>query len=340
MKNRLYFVLIFVFLSTIATQAQDTIRRVSRKYYVNHPHWSDDTLELDTCITTWYHYFSGNARGETAKRCYTKDSLKVYGVAAAINVAGMTFPRGDTGIPHVIDTTYDSVCEYFRLYKYNSTGGLDVIAQTRVCALDSIVGYLMFKPQENLMGIYESYFEDGPITVIDTFFVGFTQYLDTQIVVDGRNMWLHWRMCLGCASFSLDLRYYMNLPDEELDEGFHHDKYCGWERFYRDSYYIFPIYNPDEYHPTPDPEPEGIDEGSGLARYVTVSPNPAQTEVKVVSSFPLKTIEAIDATGKKVYSQATSGPQATLDVREWPSGIYVLNVSTSVGVFTKKIVVK
>lgn len=215
----------------------------------------------------------------------------------------------------------------------NPTGNLDVIAQTQVCALDSIVGYLMFLPQENLMGIYESYFEDGPITVVDTFYVGFTQYLDTQTVVDGRNMWLHWRMCLGTVG-----RYCTDVPDFPLelhDVVYSHDNYSGWQRYFK-KVYLFPIYNPEEIYP---PTPEGIAEGGVLERYVTVSPNPARTEVKVVSSFPIKTMEAFNATGQKVCSLPASGPQAVLDVREWSSGTYVLNINTIAGMVTKKVVV-
>ena len=331
MKKEFFFVLM-LFLTTVGIQAQDTINRLSPKYYVNHPHWSDDTLKLDTAYLTSRYYFSANAHGETAKQCYAKDSLKIYGVAAAIYVEGVTFPNHG-GTPLVIDTSYDSVCEYFRLYKKNPTGNLDVIAQTQVCALDSIVGYLMFLPQENLMGIYESYFEDGPITVVDTFYVGFTQYLDTQTVVDGRNMWLHWRMCLGTVG-----RYCTDVPDFPLelhDVVYSHDNYSGWQRYFK-KVYLFPIYNPEEIYP---PTPEGIAERGVLERYVTVSPNPARTEVKVVSSFPIKTMEAFNATGQKVCSLPASGPQAVLDVREWPSGTYVLNINTMAGMVTKKIVV-
>ena len=326
MKKEFFFVLM-IFLTTVGIQAQDTINRLSPKYYVNHPHWSDDTLKLDTAYCTSRYWFSANAHGETAKQCYAKDSLKIYGVAAAIDIgAGQSQSN-------VIDTSYDSVCEYIRLYKKNPTGNLDVIAQTQVCALDSIVGYLMFLPQENLMGIYESYFEDGPITVVDTFYVGFTQYLDTQTVVDGRNMWLHWRMCLGTVG-----RYCTDVPDFPLelhDIVYSHDNYSGWQRYFK-KVYLFPIYNPEEIYP---PTPEGIAERGVLERYVTVSPNPARTEVKVVSSFPIKTMEAFNATGQKVCSLPASGPQAVLDVREWPSGTYVLNINTMAGMVTKKVVV-
>ncbi len=326
MKKEFFFVLM-LFLTTVGIQAQDTINRLSPKYYVNHPHWSDDTLKLDTAYCTSRYWFSANAHGETAKQCYAKDSLKIYGVAAAIDIgAGQSQSN-------VIDTSYDSVCEYIRLYKKNPTGNLDVIAQTQVCALDSIVGYLMFLPQENLMGIYESYFEDGPITVVDTFYVGFTQYLDTQTVVDGRNMWLHWRMCLGTVG-----RYCTDVPDFPLelhDIVYSHDNYSGWQRYFK-KVYLFPIYNPEEIYP---PTPEGIAERGVLERYVTVSPNPARTEVKVVSSFPIKTMEAFNATGQKVCSLPASGPQAVLDVREWPSGTYVLNINTMAGMVTKKVVV-
>lgn len=85
MKKEFFFVLM-LFLTTVGIQAQDTINRLSPKYYVNHPHWSDDTLKLDTAYCTSRYWFSANAHGETAKQCYAKDSLKIYGVAAAIDI--------------------------------------------------------------------------------------------------------------------------------------------------------------------------------------------------------------------------------------------------------------
>ena len=338
MKNAVVFFCIIV-LSTTWIHAQDTMSRtVNLKYYVNHPHWSDDTLRIDTAYRNWYLQIAANTHGEVAKKCHTKDSLKIYGIAAALYVEGMSFQ--DNSTEGLLDTTFDHMCEYFRIYLPNTIGGLDMLAQTEVCALDSIVGILRDIEDDDIpnhmaMRLYESYFDEGPISVIDTFYVGTTQYLDTQIITENENLLLSRR--IFPVILSKVLGWVPDFPLEELDNLLLYDCRIGWYQR-RGLAYIFPIYNPDEYHPTPDTT--AIAESCELTRYVTVSPNPARTEVKVVSSFPIHQVEAYDASGRKMYVLEASGPQATLDVHSWPAGNYILKVNTPMGVFTKKLVIE
>ena len=76
-----------------------------------------------------------------------------------------------------------------------------------------------------------------------------------------------------------------------------------------------------------------------VSRYTTVQPNPAKDKVKVLSSFGLTQIEAFDTKGTLVHSQRAEGLKATLDVRAWPEGTYLLRVTTPAGTVTKKLLV-
>ena len=89
-----------------------------------------------------------------------------------------------------------------------------------------------------------------------------------------------------------------------------------------------------------DPDPEGVTENDMVARYVTVQPNPATNEARVLSSFGLTRIEAFDAGGRQVMGREATGVEATLDVTSWPRGTYLLRITTPLGTATKKLLVQ
>jgi hypothetical protein len=51
-------------------------------------------------------------------------------------------------------------------------------------------------------------------------------------------------------------------------------------------------------------------------------------------------IEAADILGHSLYDRPASGLTADIDVSSWPSGTYLLRISTPTGVTTKKLMVK
>ena len=77
-----------------------------------------------------------------------------------------------------------------------------------------------------------------------------------------------------------------------------------------------------------------------VGRYVTVQPNPAVEEARVLSSFGLERIEAYDDRGRLVAEVAAKGYEATLDVKAWTSGTYLLRITTPMGTVTKKLLVQ
>ena len=79
-----------------------------------------------------------------------------------------------------------------------------------------------------------------------------------------------------------------------------------------------------------------------LGSLVGVMPNPAAETAKVVSSFGLTMVEAFNMAGEKVHTlRLPDAPlTATLDVRRWPSGTYLLRIHTPQGTAVKKLVVR
>ena len=104
-------------------------------------------------------------------------------------------------------------------------------------------------------------------------------------------------------------------------------------------YLIFPILTPDPNAPEPG-DTTAVEAADMVSRYVTVQPNPAMEEARVLSSFGLERIEAYNSEGQRVLDRATEGVEATIDVKAWPAGTYLLRVTTPLGTTTKKLLVR
>lgn len=78
---------------------------------------------------------------------------------------------------------------------------------------------------------------------------------------------------------------------------------------------------------------------SALSLLTNIIPNPASTFATVYSSFQLTDLEAYDLRGNKVLDTKASGASATIDIADWPSGMYIVIVHTPAGNVAKKLVV-
>ncbi len=78
---------------------------------------------------------------------------------------------------------------------------------------------------------------------------------------------------------------------------------------------------------------------SALSLLTNIIPNPASTFATVYSSFQLTALEAYDLRGNKVLDTKASGTSATIDIADWPSGMYIVIVHTPAGNVAKKLVV-
>ena len=68
-------------------------------------------------------------------------------------------------------------------------------------------------------------------------------------------------------------------------------------------------------------------------------PNPAANKVQVMSSYGMTRVEAYSLQGAKMVDVSVRGLGTTLDVNDWPEGMYIVVVHTPAGNVTKKLVV-
>lgn len=85
-------------------------------------------------------------------------------------------------------------------------------------------------------------------------------------------------------------------------------------------------------------ESEGIISESGIAIY----PNPASTTLNIIiEGNDAQQLRIVDINGKNVYEQNLSvGGEMQLDISTWSSGIYFIQIVTSEGLITEKLIVQ
>ncbi len=91
--------------------------------------------------------------------------------------------------------------------------------------------------------------------------------------------------------------------------------------------------------PTPPEPPQGIAEPSVLDRFTHLLPNPAADKVTVMSELGMLHIDIYNARGILVYSEPVGYSQASIDLRGWPAGQYMMSIETRQGKTTKRLVV-
>ncbi len=92
----------------------------------------------------------------------------------------------------------------------------------------------------------------------------------------------------------------------------------------------------------PNPNPGGGTEGieDAIGQYTYLMPNPTSEKVTVLSSYQLRRIDLFGSDGKRIASYAAKGLSTTLDLTEYPSGTYILRITTTAGTTTKRLVKK
>ena len=74
-------------------------------------------------------------------------------------------------------------------------------------------------------------------------------------------------------------------------------------------------------------------------RYTYLVPNPAGERVTVASSFELRYVSVYDMSGQQVFDKECMGHAVTLNVSDWPDGIYIVVIRNQQGTSAKKLVV-
>ena len=71
-----------------------------------------------------------------------------------------------------------------------------------------------------------------------------------------------------------------------------------------------------------------------------MAPNPASTEVKLTATQNILAVECYDLQGRSVASYRFASPQCTLNVADWPRGIYMIKVYSGNAVAVRKLIVR
>lgn len=77
-----------------------------------------------------------------------------------------------------------------------------------------------------------------------------------------------------------------------------------------------------------------------LDTYTTLIPNPARDAVIVMSSFSVNTLEIYTLSGKLMTRQSPHAVSANVRLADYPSGTYIVRITTSQGVVYKKLIVQ
>ena len=73
---------------------------------------------------------------------------------------------------------------------------------------------------------------------------------------------------------------------------------------------------------------------------ILLRPNPADRQVTVSATMPIKHVEVYDLAGRLVETRQPSGTALQLDLKSYPTGTYLVRVTTANGTTTRKLVVK
>ena len=73
---------------------------------------------------------------------------------------------------------------------------------------------------------------------------------------------------------------------------------------------------------------------------ITLRPNPADRQVTVSATMPIKHVEVYDLAGRLVETRQPRGTTLQFDLKSYPTGTYLVKVTTANGTSTKKLVVK
>ena len=339
-------IILLAVLPALVGRAQDTVQSplMGNYYMETTPH-----LEYNWRIE-WVDVW-GDACGVVTKEVVPKGPIKVYGVAACLMTSweDLYIPDGVDSAEWAedfwagfTDTTTEECYEYLGIYLRS---GDSLVPHREVMVhkkYDTVAYYFetgkYFRYNPNLIcPIYEKYF-DSSIAVTDTFYVGTTQ----------RSQWSYLgRSVLPHMGFITKQMHGVGVNE------YHVCKYCWPEegsvhwywppRCFLDDdnfYLIFPILTPDPNAPEDPGDTTGVSQADMVSRYVTVQPNPATEEARVLSSFGIERIDAYTGDGRCILSQKADGLQAVLDVRGWASGTYLLRVTTPMGTTTKKLLVR
>lgn len=369
--KRIVITTIATFILAFGAAAQDTIRHngpLPNYYFPFAGIFDEDTIIFDLVGC-------GPTITDDASGYVTNDTLTIYGIAAML----FACPNDDyEGTGYYQDTSLDKRTEFLRLYFPSADTLIRYQEQLPVNLKYTPVAYYLLIEKVCYPGwpqwppdsfpplpVYERYFS-SPVQVFDTFYVG-------------RSNETYRRIDAGLyTSPGVDVGFFTSM-NHMYDGTYHflnalRDDNRGWNLRGGSPVIncLFPILIPPDSNYVWDTTVVagdtvvmgdtiivrdtliiggdtiiqydtilGIDDHGMLSRLTGVMPNPAAESAKVVSSFGISHIEAYNLAGQKVDELRLPSPSlsATLDVRRWPAGAYILRIHTPQGTATKKLTV-
>lgn len=368
MKTRaVVFACVYLFFASMGVKAQVTIHttQLPENYYSNCWYEVNPESQGLALVPTMVQNF----KSLFGKYFYSKDSIQIYGVAASLSTFDLTVREYDSydanGNPvHVVDSSsyryylsrmcdtsaYDEAYEYFGLYSHEADSLRLVSPQLIVNIKTTPVTYYMDLGTRMYYAIsdeptpplpfYEMYF-DSSVTVADSFYVGMTCYNYTREDKCSGKWFYTWPILWNTLGLSP-----RPLPCTDNTAWYqtvlYPDGTGGWVFGASDKVYcIFPILDTNHRNDYIDTTGGGTSvAAAGLERFVAVLPNPAVTEVRVVSSVGMVQLDVYDMKGEKVMCRQATGSDVTFNVSAWQDGVYVLHLHTPLGVAVKRLVVK
>lgn len=82
--------------------------------------------------------------------------------------------------------------------------------------------------------------------------------------------------------------------------------------------------------------------GAAAAKAFSVQPNPASDRVEIAFDAPFRRLEAYDAQGRRVHAQGlhAGDRRLTLDVADWPAGVYLLRLEGEGAALQSKLILR
>lgn len=347
----------------LGARAQDTVTlrdvRSIPSYYIppEWPHFPEDFVfdSVEKSYRVYLAYYGLNRRQEAAMafRVLTDDTLKVYGLASAIclgnrycisqediavtdtsspyaSVWTMLFAPESDSLRELVDTSYTYVHGWQRPSYYLT---LDLLKHV------SPVPHDLLPP----LPIYERYFPSA-VSVTDSFYIGViipqdpvieqvwqdvvlpslvTDYEWTGRDTTSLHQWIHWN-------------YHSLLDDTNINIW-----HAGIDHKYHPL--CFPILTPQDStvivprDTVTGSDTLGVRPADLLNRYTSLSPNPANDVVRVISSFRLTEINVYNIAGRLHFATKANGYVAKLAVSSWPRGTYIVRITTPLGTTVKKL---
>ncbi len=330
MKRSLFIIMLTA--SLISASAQDTLHQ--KDFWRIGNYFFYDTIPPDD-----YHFYPATyvgpeLGGEMGKYFFTKDSITIYGIAAAVRVLT---PGPDEVF---YDTTDEYVYEYLRLYS-PCPDSLRCQRSVKVHLGHTPVAYYIdfdlwhTPPTDRYFSpVYECYFR--PKVVADSFYVGMTEWCRIPFIDSTGHWWYQRNRILGLVNLGMTGMEFV----EQWFICFYSQNSHTWSRVRKPQSYtmIFPILTPNP-DTTATGDTLGVAEASLLDRLTGVMPNPAAEKARVVSSFGMSMVKVYNASGALVHTQRADGLYVDLDVSRWPAGTYLVRIHTPQGIATKRLVV-